>query len=1820
MAVVIAGANTRLDTTDPLGVFNFNSSVITKVTSTSVSTRYTPSGETWQIFGHGFSNNPSVLASSTITGFVHNGPGTTLTVSGLSVIFGDVALYLNSYDAAGLSAFLFSGDDTITGATLNDHLVGYGGNDTIQGNGGDDIIDGGAGNNSLNGGGDIDTVSFASATSAVVVSLALVGQQNTGGGGLDTLSNFENVSGSAFDDLFIGTTGDNVFSGGAGLDTVSYANATSAVTVSLIEYTPIAQQQNTGGGGHDTLISIEGVIGTDYDDVFTAGFQPNQKFDGGAGFDILNLAGFVERSAVVFLSGASNGGLIVNNIEGLVGGNLADTFTGDAADNFLSGGGGGDILNGGWGADILDGGTGIDTASYEDATAGVNVSLLVSGAQDTGGGGVDTLISIENLTGSQYGDTLTGLNDNYFYTIIGNAGADTIIGGDGYDTLFSDAASLTPLGSYYGLDIGAEQDTLIGGAGNDTFYAGYGDNIDGGSNPFSYQGGDTLYISFQGAMQGVTADFSMATQVIGGGTITGVELVAFVQGSNFDDTITLNDTVGANPVVYGMDGDDTLSAGYYTIKLYGGDGNDTVDGRNSQYLQIIDGGGGDDHLIGNNFDNVLNGGSGTNIIDGGSGSDTVSYAGNVVGGVALSLQDDNGSSVGEGIVDTYISIENAIGSAFNDFLGGSAGANSLNGGAGDDRIWGRGGDDVINGGDGNDVLIGESGYNLPQGWDAVSTGNDTIYGGDGNDLIIGGLGNDMLFGGDGDDRLFNGIVSADNINGWAYYTSPHNTGYDVIDGGAGHDEAYLNYADRSEGITFTLSVPNITSQVMVGGAVQGSVVNVEWVQFIGGSGNDVITATGSLYGNDGDDVLTVTSGTSQLYGGAGDDILIAGSADGDELQGGAGADQLNGGTGIDDNISYTQSGAAVTVDLMVGVSHGGDAEGDTFTGIEGIIGTAYADTLSGDDGANRLYGRSGDDILTGRGGNDTLNGETGHDQMFGGAGNDVLYGGDDADLLYGGDDADFLDGGIGDDLLDGGDGSDTVRYAESGGGVTADLSLSGPQSVDGGQGADTFVSIENLTGSNYADILTGDGGSNILTGGSGNDTLNGGGGDDRLDGGLGDDTLDGGAGNDLYLVDSANDVASESDANGGVDTVELSVSFTLGANIENLTLTGASSINGTGNALANIFIGNSVNNVLAGLGGDDVYYVGPGDAVVEASSDGNDTVVSAFTFTLGDNVENLTLIGADAINGTGNELANILIGNSAPNVLSGLGGDDTLIGGNGGDTLNGGAGDDTYYVGAGDTVVEVANGGADTLLSDATYTLGANVENLTLTGVAAISGTGNALGNVLTGNSGANVLTGLAGDDSYYVGAGDTVVEAANGGTDTVFADFSFTLGANVENLTLTGSANIDGTGNALANILTGNAGINTLSGGAGNDNYYVGAGDTIVEMAGKTGGVDTVFADATFTLTDPLLENLTLTGLANLNGTGNALANVITGNEGDNVLTGLAGNDTLNGGAGNDTLDGGAGNDVMTGGLGDDIYFIDSAKDSVIELSGIGSGVDTIFSSITYALNTNALANVENLTLTGTSALNAAGNALNNILTGNSADNVLKGGAGDDALDGGLGNDTADYAAATAGIIVDLNLSTPQAIGGGEGSDTLLSIERVIGSNFADTLTGDANANALTGNAGNDFLDGGAGADTLNGGAGDDTYVVDDIGDTLTDLSKKGGIDSVRASVSFTLGAVFENLTLTGTDNIDGNGNALANTLIGNAGANVLSGMNGADTYIVGDGDSVIEVAGKKGGNRSGAILSYVRAGRLYRKPHPDGERRDRRHRQWARQCAHRQ
>ncbi len=597
----------------------------------------------------------------------------------------------------------------------------------------------------------------------------------------------------------------------------------------------------------------------------------------------------------------------------------------------------------------------------------------------------------------------------------------------------------------------------------------------------------------------------------------------------------------------------------------------------------------------------------------------------------------------------------------------------------------------------------------------------------------------------------------------------------------------------------------------------------------------------------------------------------------------------------------------------------------------------------------------------------------------------------------------------------------------------------------------TAVTINGSNGATAGNDLLGG-----LAATSEGDTISGLDGNDTIDGAGGADTMIGGKNNDVYIVDNAGDVATEVSGEGIADEVRSSVTYSMAVNaseVERLVLTGTANISGTGNALDNRITGNDVNNTIDGGAGaddmtggkgNDIYKVdNSGDAVTEGLTEGTDRVESSVTFTLGANIENLTLLDlgvvATNINGTGNGQANTINGSSGNNIIEGKGGNDILDGKAGADTMLGGGGNDRYTVdNAGDFASELGGTGKDTVYSSVSFTLDTDVENLNLTAAGNLSGTGNAGNNIINGFSDDNTLTGGDGNDildgklgndtmvggngsdKFYVNvAGDQVNEGAGlvGDIDTVYAAVSYdisgstsTTGANIENVTLTVTA-ASVIGNVLNNVLIGNASANSISGGGGNDvldgkagvdsldggegddTYIVeNGGDTATEStSGVAGGVDLVKSSVAFTL-GANVENLTLTGFGNINGTGNSGNNELTGNSAKNVLTG---------GDGSDLLDGKAGADTMIGGNGNDFYYIDNAGDVASEVGG--SGTDMIITKFTTTLDSD----FEELTLLGTSVINGTGSASNNTINGNNGANILTGLGGADSIIGNGGADT---------------------------------------------------------------------------------------------------------------------------------------------------------------------------------------------------------------------
>jgi Ca2+-binding RTX toxin-like protein len=1636
------------------------------------------------------------------------------------------------------------GDDLLEGGGGDDLMLAYSGNDALIGGEGRDILRGYSGDDQLFGEERItDPAAYIQAAETQTGS-GLTGDWLSGDSGSDTLV------GDVGNDVLLGGVGEDLLIGGAGDDYLQGDASGQAQrdwsltrTLETHEDGHITYHPNITGGGVSSSTSgdadvIYGGAGIDW----INGSGGNDLIDGGADDDVI----WGGEDNDVLLGGTGDDTLLGDNgypdtVAGghdiLYGGEGKDTLWGNGGNDVLDGGAGDDRLHGGYGNDLLNGGAGNDTLFGQDGDdyldGGVGTDALYGGA------GSDTLVGEagETMVGGEGDDTYL-INGVASTEIDDNQGQNLLILND-VPTLSPAMLSVADNGAALVLDIGNGQAIRFASGFGSTFtlqaqdgselniQAWAAENITG---PLVLQQGDA-----GGALFGGAGD-----DVLNGGA--GDD---FLQGQGGNDTLNGN---AGNDTLDGGAGSDSLNGGTgddsYLVTDYSdtlnelpGEGIDTVIssvaytlGSQFENLELagsgnIDGTGNalDNNLIGNDGNNLLTGGAGKDVLYGGQGVDTLAGgAGDdvyIVAGNADTLVEQQGegtdtviSSVSFTLGNNFERLELAgsgnidgTGNSQDNVLIGNAGNNTLGGGAGKDIIGGGAGDDVYIVTDNIDVLSESSGngfdtvkspvtYTLADNFEKLEltgTGNINGTGNDSDNALVGNAGINTLTGGKGDDTY---ILS--NLNDSVVELS-----------GEGTDTVMIN-------MTYTLQ-NNLENLTLTGSA------NVDG------------------YGNNGNNILIGNAGNNTLSGGNGDDVL----------DGGPGADILKGGDGNDTYIIndaqdvINESGGGIdTVKSSISyvLDAGKTLENLILTGTAAINGT----------------GNAGNNLMTGNSASNTLSGLSGNDTLDGGAGADTLIGGQDNDTYV----------------------------VDDAGDVVTELS---------GQGADTVQSSVTYTLAANVEKL-------VLTGtaainGAGNaldNTITGNAADNVLDGGAGNDTLQGGAGNDRYLVDSGSDKITEL-AGEGVDSVEARASYTLAAEVENLTLVeGSGAVNGTGNDSNNTLVGNGANNSLSGGNGNDFIDGGAGadsmnggygddtyivdntsDSISENSASGTDTVLSSVSFALSNNVEILRLAGTQAINGTGNSGANTIYGNSAKNVLSGNDGDDTLDGGAGADTLVGGKGNDTLIVDdMGDVVTELSGQGTDTVVSSITYSLADNLENLSLAGAANINGTGNNVNNVLTGNDGINILTGKQGNDTYYVqNSGDTVVELANEGTDAVFSSVNYVLGTNVENLTLTGVDALSGTGNSLSNTITGNSadnvlnggtGSDTLIGGQGNDTYLVdNTGDKIIELAGE--GTDTVQTALTYALGSEV-ENLTLTGMANINGSGNSLNNVLTGNSGNN---------SLSGGGGNDTLIGGAGNDALNGGNGDDTYVITDLTDTISEASG--DGMDTVQSSIAYTLGNN----LENLTLSGASAINGTGNGYSNVLIGNGGNNVLTGLAGNDTLDGGQGADILVGGTGNDIYVID-NLADVISEAPSEGTDTVQSqVSYILGSNLENltllgvgdiNATGNALDNTITGNAGNNVLDGGMGPDAFYGGAGNDIYVVDNTKDSVTENLGEGD-DTVQSSISYSLAANVENLVLTGAASSDGTGNELDNRIIGNSAGNTLNGGTGNDYLDGGAGADVL-------------------------------------------------
>ena len=1554
-----------------------------------------------------------------------------------------------------------------------------------------------------------------------------------------------------------------------------------------------------------------------------------------------------------------------NPISGGSGNDTLYGLSGDGNDTLL-GKDGDDYLSSAGGSDSLDGGAGNDKLLFDVSVSfGGNPNNLTM----SGGEGNDTLslkgysqINGHSLVSGGAGDDLIRIS----LAISTPSGASlTATGGDGVDTYQFDTmyvSKTVPISMTYTIadfQVGNGGDRIdLNGLLDVSFATGAGYK---GGNPFdssvgttrlTQSGSDTLLQFDIDGVQGASSYFTVLKLE----NVNAATLTAFNFGGASPD--------GANPVagvvLNGTAGNDYLSGGWFNDTLIGGDGNDSLSGgAGSSHL---DGGSGDDSL-------VVRAGSGTNTLLGGDGNDSL---------IARAAGGDNTLIGGDGN-DTI------------EAVGGTA-----DGGAGDDKFVVTGPSDALGrvltmtGGAGRDVY----GFNFA--FDKFSGVVNDFSAGQGGDLI------DVSYLLTVSSIMFNGYRAGDNpFAAGSGYLRLVQSGADTV----------LEW-DRDGRLSDSKTFDEV---LRLKGVQVGDVTAANFVEGLPPDGGPVAPVV--ITGTDGDDRLTGGNFGNKIDGGAGNDHLIGGPLDdtlvggggNDTLEGGYGSNVLDGGAGDDKLVS---NGTYFTTSGFVDEKLSGGGGNDTF---EINSSNNFYKALVADGG-------SGDDVFL-------MNVSQGHDSSLGKI---VLSGGDGVDTYLLASSyypagqfviTDFV-AGVGGDRFDvaslaaysakagGYSGGDMfqlgyLRYVQTASGTQVQYDYDGAAGKLGTM--QTIIDLANVTA---ARITSANYASAFLEGSFKDELLVGAMGDDTLVGDAGSDTMKGGDGNDIYRVNGATNVVVEL-ANNGIDRIETTLtSYTLGANVEQLSYKNDSAFAGTGNELANLIEGGTGNDTLLGGAGDDRIDAVRGIDLIDGGT-GNDTAVLHGKFAdyartvlnaqdtrlvNAATGEMVTLRGIESIVfADGTKALAVVLANlptAGNDRISGTAGADLIDGGAGNDSMSGGAGDDRYVVGeAGDVVTELVNEGRDTVQTTlATYTLGANTENLVYAGNAGnvFNGTGNDLDNVIglgaggakaDGGAGNDTVEGLGNFASYTVtrtSAADTLLTHNNGATVTVrnietlvFADGSKTIGDIQNNVATPWNDLLAGTGRD--DLLNGGAGADTLSGGLGDDRYVVdNVGDVIIENAGEgSDTVDVALASAGTYVMGDNVENAVVTAAA-------ALAVNVTGNARDNLITGNAAANALSGGAGNDTLEGMEGADKLSGGAGDDVYIVRDAGDVVTELDN--GGTDTVLTFLTsYTLG----AYVENLAYVDRNFFIGTGNALDNVLSawrsgrldggggediaqvrdafasyvitrpsatetvlkddlGNlltltnieiirfadgdktigevqfnmpsGGDDKLSGTAGNDVLNGGLGIDTLTGGAGDDTYVI-ANVATAVIENAGEGVDLAqvalaaagtyalaANVENAIvasaatlavnltGNELNNLLTGNAAVNTLTGGAGDDTLNGGAGSDKLNGGNGDDTYVVDAVGDIVTELANEGSDTVETALASYVLGANVENLGYKGLAAFNGKGNELANRITGGSGNDSLQGGVGDDMLVAGGGKDTID--GGVGGDTaavSGNVADYA-------------------------------
>jgi Ca2+-binding RTX toxin-like protein len=1727
------------------------------------------------------------------------------------------------------------GADTLRGGGGNDTLTGLAGNDTLDGGTGDDVLDGGAGDDTLFGGTGHNTYRFGL------------------GYGNDTVNAGDGSTGAATDVVQLGPD--------VSVADVSIERRGNDLFLHLVAggTLRVVGQFNQDGGTTAAVAEIRFADGTTWDlaaikTMVQVGTDASQELHGYSGNDTLSAGGGND-----WVSGYDGDDV-------LDGGTGDDSLYGGNGNDILLGGSGHDFLSGGQGSDIyrFRRGDGHDTIYNEDASSGVSsdilefadgilasdvratrssnsLNLVIAGSDDVltienyflsdatsswtlgairfADGTVWTVPQIKAMVQSatdgadelhgydSTNDELSaGSGDDYLFghggndTLHGDAGNDSIEGGDGDDVLVG----------------GRGDDRLSGGAGADTYLFAAGDGNDTIMTGDWPTGVDTLLLG-AGVTPGAVSLARSGNDLImrmGSGDSIRVAYYFDADGASGSalGTIRFEDgTVWSLPYIkeqvmvgndlsqeiYGYATDDVISAGGGADTVYGADGNDIIHGDDGD--DRIDGGYGDDVLYGDRGNDILTGGSGRdtyrigrnagrdtiqNWTNGNGERDTLEFIDGITAAEVTARRDNDDLLLQVGSADDVVRVSAYFNNeAQNSFtfdvirfsdgttwtvdqvkamvLAPSDGNDSLQGYSSDDTLHGGGGADRISGNGGNDTLYGDD-------------GDDALDGGDGDDVLVGGTGNDVLRGGRGSDTYRYSVGDgADRIDNSGNGGTPST---DTLQFTAGVNPTQVTASRAGDDLVLSLSA---TDSVTVSG------------YFLSDGATDV--ALSAIRFADGT-IWDVASVKQQVLAATDADQSLIGYASADTIHGGGGNDTLDGRGGNDALF--------------------GDDGDDTLSGGEGndiLAGGSGRDYLYGDSGQDSLTGGDGDDVLDGGLGDDTLEGGRGSDALYGGAGDDTFQyrRGDGSDVIYdvsGLSTLVFLDIARDELVMRRDGGMLVIRVANSAGDeiripgyfdAVTGLALASLSLLTAGASAmlsPVDLNLEVLKGTIADDTIYGDRGANqidglsgadtvygregddAISGGSGNDSLYGEAGNDRMVGGDGDDLLDGGDGDDDLAGDAGNDRLS---GGAGADTLR-------GGAGDDILAGGAGQDFLDGGAGADNLDGGAGADRMVGGTGDDVYAVDDaGDTVTELSGEGHDLVRSSVSFTLAENVEDLELTGYDSIDGHGNALDNALVGNSGSNRLEGFDGNDVLDGGYGDDILVGGRGNDTYRVdSSADVVIEASGEGYDIVIASADCVLSDNVEELQMDvqGYAS-SGTGNALDNRIVGNSasnrldgglGADTMIGGDGNDTYVVDqVGDVVIEEAGGGWDTVESAIDYALGDTLENLTLTGSANLAGLGNAQDNVLRGNSGNNRLEGGGGADTLYGGLGDDyfvqesvsdrIYEYVGQ--GVDTIERrfETNLVLTDNVEKLILTEGV--VTGNGNQLDNSVTGNAADNKISGLGGNDVLYGldgndslwggdgadalygGNGNDYLDGGAGVDRLEGGAGDDVYIVDNAADVVFEAAA--SGADQVQSSVSYVLSEN----IENFFLTGSASIDGTANASDNYLAGNAGANVLRGMAGNDTIVGGGGNDTLIGGTGDDKYVFDAT----------SGSDV---VDNAGGGNDGVFFTSGVTRERLTfGRDGNDlliFVDAAATPSVrvtnhfLGGDAAID-YVQPDGGFLLTTAQ----INQIVAGGS--TGGQYDQVI---------EGTAAAEQLVGSAGKDLIKGLAGDDQLFGMAGDDTLQ------------------------------------------------